>query len=680
MSDINKLEDITRNAKKTFPNVFIKRLVIYENISPISVIREVSFSLGVNIVLTLQDLSSEGSVDITGHSVGKTTLCRFIRHILGEPSYSNEISSKLISQKFPNAWIGAEISIHQKEYSVLRHIGNRSLQSRIADNISLEELIEISNDSPSKFNVPQESYLMRLGLEEPYSFENPRCSEDTNWLQVLSWCSRDQEARYKNLYTWRDTDSGSKTPVFSSSKEGPLYVIRYLLNLINSNEINLEKECLNNTKEISAMDERLEHLKITQNLQLDYIKYDLQKNISKIDPFYNVEDRKIINEPGLIPIESSIENDCSNDGPLHKTYQNRINDINRQLYKIVEEFDALLSNRQQLENRKNQLELILNIDTNKEELSKTTVEKYVKQYEEEKDNECFLGRCKKMDCYHIIGVLEKLKPELDSCKKNNKGVCRQIENRKLEIQKDYEEISKNLIDVKLQLEELKNEENNLISSRALLESIWVRIRELIENYKESSSKLINPQSNTELIFLKERRTFLEENLKNNKKVLKGLILSHEENKKTLARVYDIVVKNVLKGSYCKGDVSFQDRNITFAIKRKDYLFGQAMEVLSVILADISALLYSTINQTKHPLFLIHDSPKEADLDDRIYKSFISFIVNFSNTFPTPPFQYIITTTTPPHEDIFKTSVIRAKLSTDETLLKVNIFSEENLLF
>ena len=162
--------------------------------------------------------------------------------------------------------------------------------------------------------------------------------------------------------------------------------------------------------------------------------------------------------------------------------------------------------------------------------------------------------------------------------------------------------------------------------------------------------------------------------------MKGLILSHEENKKTLARVYDIVVKNVLKGSYCKGDVSFQDRNITFAIKRKDYLFGQAMEVLSVILADISALLYSTINQTKHPLFLIHDSPKEADLDDRIYKSFISFIVNFSNTFPTPPFQYIITTTTPPHEDIFKTSVIRAKLSTDETLLKVNIFSEENLLF
>ena len=49
------------------------------------------------------------------------------------------------------------------------------------------------------------------------------------------------------------------------------------------------------------------------------------------------------------------------------------------------------------------------------------------------------------------------------------------------------------------------------------------------------------------------------------------------------------------------------------------------------------------------------------------------MVELSNTFEKPPFQYIITTTTPPPSDIDSKLV----LSTDETLLKVNIFEGVN---
>ena len=48
------------------------------------------------------------------------------------------------------------------------------------------------------------------------------------------------------------------------------------------------------------------------------------------------------------------------------------------------------------------------------------------------------------------------------------------------------------------------------------------------------------------------------------------------------------------------------------------------------------------------------------------------MVELSKTFEIPPFQYIITTTTPPPSDIDPKLV----LSTDETLLKVNIFEDE----
>ena len=49
------------------------------------------------------------------------------------------------------------------------------------------------------------------------------------------------------------------------------------------------------------------------------------------------------------------------------------------------------------------------------------------------------------------------------------------------------------------------------------------------------------------------------------------------------------------------------------------------------------------------------------------------MVKLSNAFEIPPFQYIITTTTPPPPDTDSKLI----LSTDEMLLKVNIFEELN---
>ena len=159
MQSINKFGDIKALAIKKQPVVFISKLVIYKSISPVEIVREIKFSLGVNIISTLHYDSKNNNVDIIGHSVGKTTLCRFIRHILGEPTYSNEVSSRLISKKFPNGWIGAEITVHNISYAVLRHIGTGNFQSRIVQSTSLESLIIESNKTPSKYNVSQESYV-----------------------------------------------------------------------------------------------------------------------------------------------------------------------------------------------------------------------------------------------------------------------------------------------------------------------------------------------------------------------------------------------------------------------------------------------------------------------------------------------------------------------------------------
>ena len=128
---INDFTDITTLAKKTFPKVFVSRVVLYKSLAPADVIREIKFSLGVNIISTTQPKIDSTDVDVIGHSVGKTTLCRFIRYILGETSFSNEGSSKLIADKFPDGWVGAEIYVNQKKYSVLRPINLKSVMSKV---------------------------------------------------------------------------------------------------------------------------------------------------------------------------------------------------------------------------------------------------------------------------------------------------------------------------------------------------------------------------------------------------------------------------------------------------------------------------------------------------------------------------------------------------------------------
>ena len=48
-----------------------------------------------------------------------------------------------------------------------------------------------------------------------------------------------------------------------------------------------------------------------------------------------------------------------------------------------------------------------------------------------------------------------------------------------------------------------------------------------------------------------------------------------------------------------------------------------------------------------PSFLVHDSPREADLGASIYNRIFDFGHRLENSTPAPLFQYIITTTTEP---------------------------------
>ncbi len=77
----------------------------------------------------------------------------------------------------------------------------------------------------------------------------------------------------------------------------------------------------------------------------------------------------------------------------------------------------------------------------------------------------------------------------------------------------------------------------------------------------------------------------------------------------------------------------------------------AIDSLKVVAFDLACLCLSIEGQADAPAFLIHDSPREADLGARIYDEVFRLALRLERLTPTPLFQYVITTTTPPPKDV-----------------------------
>lgn len=103
------------------------------------------------------------------------------------------------------------------------------------------------------------------------------------------------------------------------------------------------------------------------------------------------------------------------------------------------------------------------------------------------------------------------------------------------------------------------------------------------------------------------------------------------------------------------------------------LGGTAMESLKSVAFDLAALLHTLERTNSLPAFLIHDSPREADLGASHYQNIFRLLAKLEGLGKAPPFQYIITTTTDPPAELATDEYVRLRLSGSspkDRLLKV----------
>jgi len=646
------------------PDVWVSRLVIYEDITPKSpkVVRDIRLTRGLNIVWAEEPEDDSPTAEITGHSAGKTTFCRFLRYVLGETTFGSRAAMELIRKAFPNGYVAAEIHVRGTKWAVRRPFGSGRM-SYIKQGATIEEMLQERSGA-----VSQEEYPKKLGLEalldELPTGQIVQTAEDIQWAHILAWCARDQEARFQNIYDWRSPRSESDTPAFRFPKAGPLFVMRTVLGLFLPDELKGEERLAGLLRDKDRLEKDIEEKRREPQWRVNLYDQQLRQRLRALLPNEIDIDGRPFRSGDLVPEDlERLTNRAA------KQIESAIGELDSQYTELQTKIDGLGAEISPHEEQLAQLDALFNLDAAAgteldQGLAKRQEQR--KHIEDLRDRTCPLGDVLIRECTHV----QERQRALQVTQLQDAHAMEQAEARREEERRKIEEQKTSL---RGGIENLRGERQGLLARRtALLAEIRAKhdeLRELGRTRDELDAwtkRRDEPGGHDELLYLRQKLDAAEAEIVKIEKGLAELLRQHDENRERLAAIFSGAVRSVLSSDGYDGTVSLDNRELAFRITHGPAMSGEAVETLAVLLADVASLVYHTVSDKAHlPGFLVHDSPREADLGIRIYRSFIRFVASLQAHFGGSekcPFQYILTTTTAPPEELRGVEYVKLPLN------------------
>ncbi|HNO77156.1 MAG TPA: hypothetical protein PKN33_03765 [Phycisphaerae bacterium] len=632
---------------QTEPDVWVCRLVVYEQISPdLKAIREVNLTKGLNIIWAKEPEDDDPPAEITGHSAGKTTFCRLLRYVLGEKTFGTKANMELIRKAFPGGYVGAELFVRRKQWAVIRPIGNGRNSYVMAD-ATIQELIE-DRSQPAY----QEDYPTKLGLDTVLdgmpAGAVARTDQPIEWGHILAWCSRDQEARFQNIHDWRSARSESDWPSFRFSKADPLFVMRSVLGLFLPDELKAEDSLAKLFQDQDRLGKRLEELKREPQFRVNLYDGELRRRLRAVLP----------NEPDIETLPFHWDQLLPD---LHRLAERAAEKMEGDIATVEDERKTLQDQIDRFGGRISQLQMRLQtIDSlfRLEDGASQELDNGLSQRQQERElldehgeKICILGGVLYQDCEYV----QKRQETFRITQLQDAHAMDQAEAKRAETIKAVGDQKGSLND---QIEQLNKELQALQAKR---DALWTGIREKrhdVRDLKRAEEQLAmwterqsRPGEFEELDECQDELDEIAKKVERTETRLATLLEQHAENRDLLASIFSGAVRAVLTSGTYDGRVSLANRELEFRITHGHAMSGEAVDTLSVLLADVACLVYNSVSEKAHlPGILVHDSPREADLGLRIYHSFIRLIGALQDHFGSSdrcPFQYILTTTTPP---------------------------------
>lgn len=630
---------IQPEAGRTEPRLWVRRLVLWSE--PGVVLREITLRPGLNFVWSpdpAEHADVDGGDSALAHGGGKTLFCRLLRYCLGEDRFASDDQRDGVVRAFPDGLVGAEVMLDGTCWAILRPMGTSrkhvAIRNGNLDNASLDA---VAQNGVAPFLETVENLVLSKDVVSLIPGDRALHA----WLVALAWLARDQECRFDRVLDWRSPDSDSDSPARGLSAIKILDALRALIGAIVPEEQKLRDE-------ISEME--VEHQKSIQEsaqrrASTDRMRFQLVTDLG-------LRDHELL--PGLLGVEPmrqaaraelarmTMVSDSTNvaDFTALRARDEQAWSQSENLAKRLAEFDARLPEIERLISRiKGELPA-LSFSTFKSEnavcpVCEVPIDRALAEG-------CKLSH-KLPDAVEIRARWEKheqdLKRESDRLQDDKEGKKR---------------ISTELDSARRHAGECREQLRAAEKARDAREDTWYRARRRIDDVDRLD----------ELLVAQERADLNAADLIQKIDKKRERVGAHRDAQadvfRRLSQFFDAIIRELV-GPTAEGRVTLGGLGLRLSVQLGGERSTAAIESLKVVAFDLAVMCMSIEGGTHLPAFLVHDSPREADLGLSVYHRLFRLARRLEEFGDQPLFQYIITTTTRPPDELMGQPWLRETL-------------------
>ena len=646
------MSDVSISASNPVrPRLWVETLWLLESLTAAQPLREIPLQRGLNLIVSPPGTGS------SGHGVGKTAFCQFLRFVLDDPLWSDGSTLRdelLRSRELKEGAAAARVHVGGETWTVLKPWQHQKLYraSRTADWRQLA-----ANDVENEYAAYQAA--LRLHLVEILPVQKlPGSEQSIEWHQILAWCSRDQNARYQNYYQWRADGAG-----FSLPAKSPAALMQIVLGLLPDGTTLRELD--GTAKKLEQHKSALQALREEPVRLLKHVRRQLIRrlNVSANTPF---RQDGLLEHPNLIGIAVQ----------RHEAFQ-------QELLAIDAERQELGAQRQVWMEKRTPLKAGIDMLTNRIQQDEAFAAGDLQEVERLQNEasslqqllptRCDAGSRLLKECDHVMERVNQTQIDRRQRITQHQRSKETLEHELLPLRRRLAELEAEAAPMNEQLKAIDQRDAALTTRHAQSLSADQLLSDAIEDY-ELYEDIATGKSTSPEIGKLERQL---ESTQHRHGQLQIQLVKERDAVAGRRQVISATMQSVAKSlpSFHWGVLSDDDkyRNRPFQMGPRH---STTFKVLEILAGDIACLMDSTSPESFHPGFLLHDSPREAEMSESMLWALLGHVASGESD----AFQYIVTTSTEPAEAFKRFE--RLKLSSDSEdglLLRRRVGAEQRPL-
>lgn len=607
------------------PRLWVRRFVLWS--SPGVIVRKETLRPGLNIVWSPDPtdlVATDGETSALGHGSGKTLFCRLIRYCLGEERFAQDGQRESISAAFSAGMVGAEVMLDGRPWAIVRSIGNGRRDIAIPDgDLDALAVADVEATGMRPFLDAVEADILSSEVAALMPGDRPRRA----WLIALAWLSRDQECRFDHVLDWRSSESDSASPARGLSRTQALDALRTLLGAMGPEE-----------RTLRASIDRQERVGSEARELAAHRVWEVQERTNRLCRALALDPATLL--PGPLGIDTLRQ-------AAHAAFA--------RVALVLPTADVASLGT-------------LRTDCDEARARETILRDGLAQLRGQiPELERLVAAIRAEIPGLSFSTHEALNPVCPVCEvpidRAMAEGCRLSHKLRdpIEIKQRWDERMSSLADAQHRLEESQSQRGGLEAElkRAIRELAdrqgrldqaerandlrsgeWYKTRRLMDDV-EDLARLTDKQRESDAAAGQQKDTIQAD--RDRVAMHRGRGGSAFER---VAHFFDVFVRRLV-APRARGRIAFDRSGLRLAIELGGERSTSAIESLKVVAFDLATMCASMEGETHLPAFLVHDSPREADLGLSAYHRLFDLVRGLEDVGGRPLFQYIITTTTPP---------------------------------